>query len=76
MIRLGGPAHEILTKTVQKTLPGGVGVGGLFDMKLTLSVEVNLIQHDIMWIDLDLLFIRETGCQHFACFILNSLWSN
>ena len=42
-IRLGGPAHAIVTKTVHKTLPEGGkgsrgGVGGLFDMKLTLSV--------------------------------------
>ena len=46
--RLGSPAHGIVTKTVHKTLPGGgrglgmVGVvgcgGGLFDMKLALSV--------------------------------------
>ena len=30
LIRLGGPAHGILTKTVHKTLPGGGGgpVGG------------------------------------------------
>ena len=25
LIRLGGPAHGIVTKTVQKTLPGGGG---------------------------------------------------
>ena len=27
-IRLGGPAHGIVTKTVHKTLPGGVGSRG------------------------------------------------
>ena len=43
-IRLGGPAHGIVTKTVHKTLPGVVGVqgvggmDGVFDMKLTVSV--------------------------------------
>ena len=50
-IRLGGPAHRIVTKTVHKTLPGGGWVwgtgdgwgpggrgGSLFDMKLALSV--------------------------------------
>ena len=49
-MRLGSPAHGIVTKTVHKTLPGGdggpgaavgrggSGVGGLFDIKLTLSV--------------------------------------
>ena len=26
-IRLGGPAHGIITKTVHKTLPGGGGCG-------------------------------------------------
>ena len=35
----------------------------------TLLIEVNLIQHDIMCKDLDLLTIRETGWQHFGCFI-------
>ena len=28
-IRLGGPAHGIVTKTVHKTLPGGGGGPGL-----------------------------------------------
>ena len=28
LIRLGGPAHGIVTKTVHKTLPGGGGVQG------------------------------------------------
>ena len=28
LIRLGGPAHRILNKTVHKTLPGGGGVQG------------------------------------------------
>ena len=28
-IRLGGPAHEIVTKTVHKTLPGGGGGRGV-----------------------------------------------
>ena len=28
LIRLGGPGHGILTKTVHKTLPGGEWVGG------------------------------------------------
>ena len=28
LIRLGGPAHGIVTKTVHKTLPGGGGVKG------------------------------------------------
>ena len=45
-MRLDGPAHGIVTKTVHKTLPGGRGgqeggwvrVGGLFDMNLTHSV--------------------------------------
>ena len=32
-------------------------------------MEANLIKHGNMWIDLDLLFIRETGCQYFDCFI-------
>ena len=27
-MRLGGPAHEIVTKTVHKTLPGGDGSQG------------------------------------------------
>ena len=27
-IRLGGPSHGIVTKTVHKTLPGDVGMGG------------------------------------------------
>ena len=27
-MRLGGPAHGIVTKTVHKTLPGGPEVGG------------------------------------------------
>ena len=27
-IRLSGPAHGIVTKTVHKTLPGVVGLGG------------------------------------------------
>ena len=49
-MRLGGPAHGIVTKTVHKTLPGvggcrvaGGGVG-LFDMKLTLSVRHNCLK--------------------------------
>ena len=28
MIRLGGPAHDIVIKTVHKTLPGGGAVEG------------------------------------------------
>ena len=28
LIRLSGPAHGIVTKTVHKTLPGGGGDGG------------------------------------------------
>ena len=66
-MRLGGPAHGIVTKIVHKTLPGGGGgpgvggylvtggwwgsrggvggaVGGLFDMKLTLSVRHNCLK--------------------------------
>ena len=55
-MRLGGPAHGIVTKTVHKTLPGGGGGpgvggyrvtgggGGLFDMKLTLSVRHNCLK--------------------------------
>ena len=41
LIRLGGPAHGIVTKTVQNTLPGGgrvVGARGRFYMKLIFSV--------------------------------------
>ena len=30
-IRLGGPAHGIVAKTVHKTLPGGGGVQGWVD---------------------------------------------
>ena len=64
-MRLGGPAHGIVTKIVYKTLPGGGGgqewvgilvtggggarvggwaVGGLFDMKCTLSVRHNYLK--------------------------------
>ena len=32
-------------------------------------VEVNLIQQGIKWLGQDLLFIRETGYEHFGCFI-------
>ena len=47
-MRLGGPAHGIVTKTVHKILPGGGGgpgggvggvVGSLFDMKLALDMS-------------------------------------
>ena len=35
-----------------------------------VELKVKLIQHGIVWIDLDLLYsIRETDCQHFGCFI-------
>ena len=32
-------------------------------------MEINSIQHGIMQIDLDLLSIQETDCQHFGYFI-------
>ena len=42
-LRLGGPAHGIVTKTVQKTLPGAVGVkevvGGLGVEDLEVGVQ-------------------------------------
>ena len=46
---VSGPAHGIVTKTVHKSLPGGGyrvtgGGGGLFDMKLTLSVRHNCLK--------------------------------
>ena len=66
-MRLSGPAHGIVTKTVHKTLPGSggspgdgwvygyrgwwgsrgwdwLGLGGLFDMKLTLSLRHNCLK--------------------------------
>ena len=49
-MRLGGPAHGIVTNTVHKNLPGGGGGQGvgwgecLLDMKFTLSVRHNCLK--------------------------------